>query len=239
MSQRRWAPPAPDAHWLGLALLLVLGWDLAGGDLAVSAVAGGAAGFPLRDAGSWASHLHGAGRGLSALLLLALGLWLLWRAHTDAGGRRARAWTALATLATLLAVPALKRLSSSSCPWDWVDFGGSVPYVPHLWLGVVDGGPGHCFPSGHAVAAFVFLVPALAWRRRSPGAGAAAVAVTLLLGAVFGAVQVLRGAHPVSHVLWSGWLCAALAVAAERWRPAWARRPAPHRLRPSVTSAMR
>lgn len=33
------------------------------------------------------------------------------------------------------------------------------------------------------------------------------------LGALFGGAQVLRGAHFVSHVLWSGWICWALAAA--------------------------
>jgi membrane-associated PAP2 superfamily phosphatase len=212
MSKRQ--GPAADALLLGGSLLLVLAWDVAGGDRALSAWAGVAAGFPLRAPGSWASRVHEAGRALAALLLA------LQAAHALGPRRGAlRVWTLLATVAVLVAVPLIKRASSTSCPWDVADFGGQVPYVPHLWWWVRDGGPGRCFPSGHAVAAFAFFVPALALSRHAPRAGAAALAGVLLLGALFGAVQVLRGAHYLSHVLWSGWLCLALAVAASR---AWA-----------------
>ncbi len=211
-------PWAKDATWLAATLLLVLVWDVGGGDRALSAWAGGAAGFPLRAAGTWASRLHEAGRGLAALGLVILATHALgpWR-------EAAHRWTLLATLLTLVAVPALKRLSTTSCPWDVAGFGGSVPYVPHLAWWISDGGPGHCFPSGHAVGGFAFLVPALALRRRSPRAAGWALTGVALLGLLFGAVQVLRGAHYLSHVMWSGWLCLALAVVADRCRPAWAR----------------
>lgn len=211
-------PWARDAALLAGTLLLVLAWDVASGDRVLSAWAGGAAGFPLRAPGTWASRLHEAGRVLSAGGLALLAAHALWR-RRDAAHR----WTLFATLLTLLAVPALKRLSSTSCPWDVADFGGSVPYVPHLWWWLSDGGPGHCFPSGHAVGAFAFLVPALALRLRSPRRAGWALAAVTLLGLLFGAVQVMRGAHYLSHVLWSGWLCLALAVVAEWCRPAWAR----------------
>lgn len=210
-----------DAAWLGLGLLLVLAWDLAGLDRALSALAGGSAGFPLRAAGSWASRLHEAGRWASGVALAVLLLDAAWpgapwradAARTPAASA-ARRWTALATVLVLAAVPAIKRVSGTSCPWDVADFGGSVPYVPHLLWTVLDGGPGHCFPSGHAVSAFAFLVPVLAWRRRRPRAAAWALAAVLAFGLLSGAVQVLRGAHYVSHVLWSAWLCWALALAA-------------------------
>ncbi len=211
-------PWVRDTLALALALLAVLAWDLAGGDRALSAWAGGAAGFPLRHPGTWASVLHEAGRVMGGLLLLALlvdAAWPAppWRGPVAVHGVARRRLVAAATVATLLLVPALKRLSQTSCPWDVVDHGGTVPWVSHWALGVVDGGPGHCFPSGHAVAAFAFLVPALAARARHPRAARVLLAAVGALGLVFGAVQVLRGAHYLSHVLWSAWLCAALAVA--------------------------
>lgn len=211
-----------DAGWLVAALFVVLAWDLCGGDRPLSAWLGGHAGFPLRAPGSWASRAHEIGRWLGALLLGVLLLDAAWPAPPwrrrrvgGAPGSAARRWTAAATVATLLAVPALKRLSATSCPWDVVDYGGAVPWVSHWAWTVVDGGPGHCFPSGHAVTAFAFLVPALAGRRAHPRAARRALAAVLAAGFAFGAVQMLRGAHYLSHVLWSGWLCAALAVAAD------------------------
>jgi membrane-associated PAP2 superfamily phosphatase len=212
-----------DALWLGVALLGLLAWEVSGGDRALSAWAGGLEAFPLRHPGTWASVLHEAGRVLCALLLVALivdAAWPAppWRRPAAARGVALRRVTAAATVAALVAVPALKRVSRTSCPWDVVDYGGTVPWVSHWALSVADGGPGHCFPSGHAVAAFAFLVPALAWRRQHPGRACIALVAVLAVGALFGAVQVMRGAHYLSHVLWSAWLCAVIAVAVEAAR---------------------
>jgi membrane-associated PAP2 superfamily phosphatase len=212
-----------DTLGLGLALLALLAWEASGGDRALSAWAGGLEAFPLRHPGTWASVLHETGRVLCGLLLLALivdAAWPAppWRGPGAARGVRQRRVTAAATVAALMAVPALKRISLTSCPWDVVDYGGTVPWVSHWAFSVADGGPGHCFPSGHAVAAFAFLVPALAWRQQHPGRARRALAAVLAVGALFGAVQVLRGAHYLSHVLWSAWLCGALAVALEAGR---------------------
>jgi len=211
-------PLRRDALWLGLALLAVLAWELAGADRALSAWAGGAAGFPLRHPGTWASALHEAGRVLGGLMLLALfvdAAWPAppWRAPAAVLGVARRRLVAAATVATLLLVPALALLAYLALRWDVVDHGGTVPWVSHWALGVADGGPGHCFPSGHASAHFFFAFVALREHRRI-GLGARwLLAAVGALGLLFGAVQVVRGAHYLSHVLWSGWLCAALAVA--------------------------
>lgn len=206
---------------LGLLLLLVLAWDAWGADLALSAWLGGNRGFPLRDPGSWATQAHEAGRVLSGVLLGALLIDAVWptppwrRSRASSGPPLAsRRWTAAFTLLALLAVPALKRLSATSCPWDLAEFGGVTPWVSHWAWQVVDGGPGHCFPSGHAVAALAFYVPALAWHRHDPGARRLAVFGVTVAGLLFGAVQMMRGAHYLSHVLWSAWLCLAIATVA-------------------------
>jgi membrane-associated PAP2 superfamily phosphatase len=94
-----------------------------------------------------------------------------------------------------------------------------VAYVPHWMLGVVDGGPGHCFPSGHAVTALCFFGVYFGWRRQWPVAARRALALTLLAAAVLGATQLVRGAHFASHTLWSAWLCgSACAVMDAVWR---------------------
>ncbi|HEY5633580.1 MAG TPA: sulfatase-like hydrolase/transferase [Burkholderiaceae bacterium] len=98
--------------------------------------------------------LHAGGRALAALALVVLAADL-FRSSAGAPARAQRAyWFAVIALALL---PALKRLSLSSCPWDLAEFGGTAAYVPHGLPGTGDGGPGHCFPSGHAVSAFAFF----------------------------------------------------------------------------------
>lgn len=196
---------------LAAALLLLVAWEVGGADLAVSAWAGGTAGFPLRNHVLLRDVLHDGGR---ALALVVLALLAVDAAHPLVAGptRRERWLGVLLVVVAAVAVPALKRYSATSCPWDLAAFGGSVPYVPHWRPGLVDGGPGHCFPSGHAVSAFAFLGVAFAWQRARPGLAQAWSIGVVVFGVLFGAAQLLRGAHHLSHTLWSAWLCWAIAA---------------------------
>lgn len=193
-------------------LLVLLAWEASGLDLVVSAAFGGPAGFAWRNHWLTRDLLHEGGRLLGWTLFA---LVLVDAAHPLVPGpRRDERWLGvLLVLASLVLVPALKRSSASSCPWDLQPFGGAAPWVPHWLPGAVDGGPGHCFPSGHAVAAFAFVGLWFAWRRSRPRLARAVLAAVLVAGALFGAAQVARGAHFVSHVLWSAWLCAVIAAA--------------------------
>ncbi|MDP2007279.1 MAG: phosphatase PAP2 family protein [Rubrivivax sp.] len=198
------------------ALLALLAWDASGADLAAARLFGNLQGFAARDS-AWASTLlHDGGR-LGAWLLLALLAGAAWRAGPGGvalpGSAHRWRWLGV-TLLGALAVPALKRLSATSCPWDLAEFGGVAQHVSHWAWGLADGGAGHCFPSGHAVAAFAFFTLHFQWRefnRRRARVWLVAVAAT---GALFGAAQLARGAHFPSHTLWSAWLCWVLCVAA-------------------------
>ena len=84
---------------------------------------------------------------------------------------------------------------------------------------MADGGSGHCFPSGHAVSAFAFVALFFLWRPHRPRLAWALLGAVLAFGAVSGLTQLVRGAHFLSHSLWSAWLCAAIAVAARPLAP--------------------
>ncbi len=203
-----------DALFTLAGLTLLLAWDASGLDRVVAhAVGGGAQGFPWRDAWVTRSLLHDGGRWASALVLAGLLIGLLRRQAGAAASPKA-GWAALGmVLLNLLLVPGVKRSSATSCPWDLAEFGGSAQFVTHWNFGVFDGGPGHCFPSGHAVAAFAFIAMYFAWRDARPGPARAWLFGALAAGALFGAAQVLRGAHFVSHVAWSAWACWTLPAA--------------------------
>jgi len=211
------AAPRPPQDLLvapaGLALLLW--WEASGWDLALSRVYGSPQGFVLREHWLLRGVLHDGGRLLAGAALAAT---LAWAALGDAVAmaRRMRwAWTATVVLC-LLAVPTLKRLSSTSCPWDLEEFGGLASYVPHWMLMRVDGGPGQCFPSGHAVAAFAFVPLYFQWRRARPRRAALLLLASVALGVLFGWTQLARGAHFASHSLWTAWLCWVIGAAAAR-----------------------
>lgn len=202
-------------EWLAAAaaLALLLLWEASGADMALSRAYGGVAGFAWRDAWLTKSLLHDGGRWLCAALLALLARDAARLSRVGPTRRERLHWLAVIA-ALLLVVPLLKRLSATSCPWDLAGFGGTARYVPHWVATATDGGPGHCFPSGHATAAFAFFGLYFLWRPHRPRRARALLALTLAAGAVFGWTQLARGAHFASHVGWSGWLCWVLSLAA-------------------------
>ena len=195
-----------DALVAVLGLLGLLAWDASGLDLALVQAVGTPEGFAWRDAWWTSSVLHDGGRLLGWLTLAAL-VVNIWRPWRKGPSRRERVAWVLITLAGLLLAPALKRVSATSCPWDLLAFGGVATYVSHWQFGATDGGPGHCFPSGHAVAAFAFFSGWFALRPHAPRAARWWLAGVLGLGLLFGGGQMLRGAHYASHTMWSAWIC--------------------------------
>jgi membrane-associated PAP2 superfamily phosphatase len=218
-STSRWRPMRVlrrDGRSTGAALLALLAWDASGADLAAVRLFGNAHGFAWRDSFWTGTLLHDGGRvaawGLLALLVAAA---LREGVETATQPGRATRWRWIAVmLAGVLAVPAIKRLSLTSCPWDLAEFGGVAHYVSHWAPGLGDGGAGHCFPSGHAVAAFAFLGLYFQWRDLNPQRARAWLAGVLAAGLVFGGAQLVRGAHYPSHTLWTAWLCWAMCAVA-------------------------
>jgi membrane-associated PAP2 superfamily phosphatase len=205
-----------DLGWLAAALLLLLGWDLAGADLAVVRWFGSPTGFAWR-ASWWTSGLmHEGGRWLAwaVLLLLVVGIWRPLPAFAGLPQHQRIGWV-LVTLAAVLLVPAIKRVSLTSCPWDLAEFGGMAQYVSHWRWGAGDGGPGRCFPSGHAAGAFAFLSGFFVLRPYRPDLAWRWLLGVVLVGSLFGAAQLVRGAHYPSHTLWTAWFCWVVCLAGQ------------------------
>lgn len=152
----------------------------------------------------------------------ALGAFAVMLAVRDAVWPSPR-WTAtyrngirvLAISAVLvpLAISLLKRSSASHCPWDLQRYGGSEPYYRLLeWIpaGVV---PGHCLPGGHASSALWLIAIAAFWWPHNRLKALFAGGGMLILGGVVGWLQQLRGAHFLTHTLWSAWIACALVLA--------------------------
>lgn len=206
--------------FMTLALLL---WDFGGLDLALAQWVGGPAGFSLQHHWLLTQVMHDGARRAAWLLLLALslGVWWPWGGLDRIGlGRRLQ--FAATCLLAVSAVSALKSLNHTSCPWDLSEFGGVAQYASH-WrlLFASDGGAGRCFPGGHASAGFAFLGGYFAFRHAAPSLARAWLGGAVLAGLALGLTQQLRGAHFMSHTLWSGWICWCVAWAADAvavWR---------------------
>lgn len=218
------ARPAPlsdlarDLLVAALGLALLLAWDSTPLDLLLVRAWGSAEGFAWREHWFTAGLLHQGGRvlawGVAAVLLVNV-KWPLWAKQT----KRERMGWLLATLACVLLIPLLKRGSLTSCPWDLAEFGGIAHYVSHWHIGLPDGGPGRCFPSGHASSAFAFLSGFFALRRAYPRAARAWLLAVLVIGALFGWAQMARGAHYASHTMWTAWICWAVCTLAQHAVP--------------------
>ena len=153
--------------------------------------------FPLRDAWSLAVLGH------DALKWTMLAVWMACAAWKPL--RRG----ALLMLAAALAVTVLKQSSPYSCPWDLIDWGGAA----------APPGPGRCLPAGHPVNGFMLFGLYFALRDSRPRAARAALVAAWAVGLAAGAVQVARGAHFASHVLWTAWVAWAVTLAADALIP--------------------
>lgn len=201
-----------DFLWAALGLLAVLAWDASGADLVVTRWFGGAEGFAWREQWFAADVLHEGGQWLGRALFVAL-LVNVFRPLPVVGAmpRRERVLWCAVTLVCVLLIALLKHASRVSCPWSLAEFGGKAWQISHwsaaAWWGGGDGGPGRCFPSGHASAAFGFFSGWFALRRRAPRCARAWLLGVWALGLLFGLTQLARGAHHLSHTLWTAWLC--------------------------------
>jgi membrane-associated PAP2 superfamily phosphatase len=95
----------------------------------------------------------------------------------------------------------LRHYSPVSCPWDLLEYGGRSPDT------------GRCLPAAHPLVGFSLFGLWLALREQRPQAARYALAAALAIGFAAGAVQVARGAHFVSHVLWTAWIAWAVTLA--------------------------
>lgn len=220
------------AWWTAAAVLTVL-WELSGLDAAVMRWIGTPAGFPLQHAWWLERVLHEGLRQVATWLFAGLWVWALWPAGTRSLPRRERVGIALLVALSLLLVSLIKNTSATSCPWDWRMFGGQAEPVAHWRWGVADGGPGRCFPGGHASSAFGFVALCLPWLApparavRRAAAGHRWLALVAVAGLVAGAVQTLRGAHPPSHTLWTLLVCGAVSLSGWCLLLPWLARKAP------------
>ncbi len=158
----------------------------------------------------WAEGLiHLQGRKLAECLLPApLAFWILSFVLEKARPLRRPALYLVLTIGLGTGSVALaKEVVNRHCPWDYDRYGGGVPYGR-----LFDSAPaccpkGRCFPAGHASAGFSLMSGYFIFYRRNQRSALALLALGLIVGSLFGFGQVARGAHFVSHNLWSLAFC--------------------------------
>ncbi len=205
-------------------------------------------GFPLRDSARFDFWWHIFPKRMMFLLPLWALLQIIYGAVLQHKNRltgvRREEWLRWCTILVVgLLIPvllsALKEWINQACPWSLQDFGGTLPYVhlldPRPWASHTQA----CWPAGHAAVGLSLLVvsfvggwPRALWRDesvlrapRSPWLSAGAFAAyAVVLSMALGFSQVMRGAHFISHQIWSLWivmvfnlLLAQLGLIKTRW----------------------
>lgn len=154
---------------------------------------------------------------LSALgaCAVVLALWDALRPQRGWSPSRRIGMRVVAMSAVLVpsAISVLKHFSTSHCPWDLQRYGGTEPYIRLLEWVPAGISAGHCMPGGHASSALWMISIAAFWwphdRSRSVLVGLA----MLVFGLLVGWLQQLRGAHFLTHTLWSAWIAIAIVFA--------------------------
>jgi membrane-associated PAP2 superfamily phosphatase len=167
--------------------------------------------FPLANEWLLKTVLHDAARSISvaaglALFGIAITSWVAPKLKAVRAHREALLFMSIATVAGAAIVGALKHFSSHACPWDLAMFGGSDAYHPLLGAHAREPNVDGCFPAAHPLSGYAWLAIGFALYPLARRRAWAAWSVAFALGTLFGAVQIARGAHFLSHVLWSAWL---------------------------------
>jgi len=166
--------------------------------------------YHWRGAGNWwvNEFVHIGGRWLVRVLVLAA--VLIW-ASAFANRRRLRwcrpaAYFAISVILTVGIVGLLKSVTNVHCAWDLAPFGGRFPYV-HLFARRPEYlAPGQCFPAAHASSGYALMALYFVFRERNRRWALAGLACGIFVGLVFGLAQQSRGAHLLSHDVWSAML---------------------------------
>lgn len=147
---------------------------------------------------------------ISAANYLRLSLGFKLESHPKANWliiyHRQFLWVFIAMLISTSAISILKHSSEHACPWDLLLYGGSKALIPlfgQLPLGVA---AGHCFPGGHASGGFALMAFYFAFRDTVPKLAKAGLVVAIFFGSAMGWAQMMRGAHFMSHSLWTAWI---------------------------------
>jgi membrane-associated PAP2 superfamily phosphatase len=167
--------------------------------------------FPWRDAWLTDTVNHGVlkvlftvlGGGIIATVLVDL---LRPSLKFDGPARLRLRIVAVAAVLVPLVISLLKQASDSHCPWDLARYGGAQPYVRLFESLPFGASAGHCLPAGHASTSLWLVALAVCWLPGNPRKAAAVAAVGLAIGFAMGWMQQLRGAHFLTHTLWSVWI---------------------------------
>ncbi len=165
--------------------------------------------WPYKETWVTQDLLHRGGRDAVALVIIGMFLFLLATLFNDrlTPYRRNASFLLLSSLTGIGLVALLKASTHIYTPWDLQVFGGLYPNI-RLFDPVANDLPvGHAFPSGHASGGFALLSFYFLARSHRHRYSPFFLYAALGLGLIFGLDQQIRGAHMLSHDLFSLAIC--------------------------------
>jgi len=174
--------------------------------------------FPLANHWLLKTVLHDSARTVSAVaalavLALAASAWLAPKLGRMSGRRQELLFASVGALAAAALVGTLKHFSTHACPWDLTDFGGLASYRQLFTAPTSLHAVGGCLPAAHPLTGYAWLGLGFVLYPTARGRARQAWCLAFTAGTVCGVVQIARGAHFLSHVLWSAWFVWAVNVA--------------------------
>ncbi|OZT74788.1 phosphatase PAP2 family protein [Vreelandella boliviensis] len=122
-----------------------------------------------------------------------------------------------ATLLSALLVATIKHLVSMECPWDLIRYGGDRGFIGLLDIRPSSMPASACFPAGHASAGYTWIALYFFFAATRPHWRSAGLVLGLGLGVTFGFTQQLRGAHFLTHDLWTVMICWTVSFVLSRY----------------------
>jgi membrane-associated PAP2 superfamily phosphatase len=159
----------------------------------------------------FATVIHQGGRWFTAVLVMVVVAGLIASQFTPRleRWRIPLSYLLLVLITCAVVINVLKFYTLMPCPWDLDRYGGQWQFGWRLSATQRSKG---CFPAGHASAGYAWMALYFVALMRKPEWRIRALVFGLALGLVFGLSQQLRGAHFLSHDLWSASLCWYLAL---------------------------
>jgi membrane-associated PAP2 superfamily phosphatase len=152
----------------------------------------------LHEGGRWAMRLVA----VAALVLWGMGKFSLRYAHY----KRPASYVAIAIILSTGLVGLIKSQTNVDCPSDLAGFGGTRPHVGLFEDRPDDLPQAACFPAAHSSSGFALFAFYFLWKERNRRLAHAGLALGLITGVIFGIAQQSRGAHFISHDVWSAFL---------------------------------
>lgn len=146
--------------------------------------------------------IHRGGRYFFAALYLPL-LGLVF-APAVKSYRRPLGYLTLSIFISIISINLLKKISGIPCPWSVQSLGGSHAMIE--WFNGFSGESG-CFPAGHASSGYAWVALYFFALMLRPQLKYQALMFGLIMGLIYGVAQQLRGAHFVSHDIWTLAIC--------------------------------